>query len=157
MEFREMRISEIKEVANLYNALARYIQKETEDHYWNFKVLPEEYFCECLQGYLDNQEHKILIAKEDDTIIGFIAGEIVPCHLPISSVKRVGYISGAYVLPEYRGQGIMKRLETLLVVYFKDCGLQFVELHFIVKNLLARKSWDALGYKTFREQARKRI
>ena len=94
--------------------------------------------------------------EEDDTIIGLLR-EIVPCHLPISSVKRVGYISGAYVLPEYRGQGIMKRLETLLVVYFKDCGLQFVELHFIVKNLLARKSWDALGYKTFREQARKRI
>lgn len=152
-----MLIHEIEEAAKLYNALANYIQTETKDDYWDFEVLPEEHFSKHLHACLDNPEHKIFVAKEDETIIGFIAGEIVPCHLPISSVKKVGYISGAYVLPEYRGRGIMKRLETLLAAYFKDRGLQFMELHFIAKNFLARKSWEALGYKTFREQARKRI
>lgn len=75
----------------------------------------------------------------------------------ISSVKKIGYISGAYVLSEFRGKGVMKSLEKIILDYFKQCGLKYIEVNFLSTNLIAKKSWEGLGYKTFREQARKEI
>ena len=157
MEFREMYPGEVEQVAVLHNKLAYFIQKETTDDYWNFEVLSIEGISNHLRGFLNNPEKKIYIAKECEKIIGFIAGEIIPCHLPISNIKKVGYISGAFVSDEYRGKGITKNLENLISQFFKSCGIEYVELNFMSKNQLARKAWSSLGYKTFREQARKKI
>ena len=77
--------------------------------------------------------------------------------MPISSIRKVGYISGAYVLPEYRQKGVVKKLESEIVKFFKAKGLKYAELNFLSQNNIARKSWEALGYKVFREQARKQI
>lgn len=71
--------------------------------------------------------------------------------------KKIGYISGAYVLSEFRGKGVMKSLEKIILDYFKQCGLKYIEVNFLSTNLIAKKSWEGLGYKTFREQARKEI
>ena len=152
-----MRAEEIEHVAKLHNELAYFIQKETKDDYWNFEILTTGVIGEHLKSFVNSQEGKILIAKENEKIVGFIAGEIIGCHLPISSIKKVGYISGAYVLDEYRGVGVMKNLEKLISEFFKNRGLDYVEVTFISKNLVARKCWNKLGYEVFREQARKKI
>lgn len=157
LNFREMFINEVLEVSKLHNELAYFIQRETQDEYWDFEILSEDNISKHIQSFVDNAERKIYIAKDNDKILGFIACEIIQCHLPISSVNKVGYISGAFVLPEYRGKGILRSLEALVTEYFKACGLRFVELNFISNNILAKKSWEGLGYKTFREQARKTI
>lgn len=157
MEYREVLMSEVAEIAILHNKLAYFIQKETEDDYWDFGVLSEENISKHLSTFIGNSERKIFISRDDEKIVGFIAGEIIQCHLPISSVKKIGYISGAYVLPEFRGKGIMKSLEKMVLDYFKQSGLKYAEVNFLSNNLIAKKSWEGLGYKTFREQARKEI
>ena len=157
MEYREILINEIAEVAILYNELAYFIQNETEDAYWDFEILSEDIVRESLSTFIGNPEHKIFIARDEKKIVGFVAGEIISCHLPISSIKKVGYITGAFVLPEHRGKGVVKSLEILIIDFFKQCGLQYVELSFISKNTIAKKSWESMGYQTFREQARKEI
>jgi GNAT superfamily N-acetyltransferase len=105
---------------------------------------------------INSEERKVIIAEERGRIIGFIAGEVVSCHLPISSIRKVGYISGAYVLPEFRGKGVMRTLESEMVMFFQALGLKYAELNFLSRNHIARKSWEALGYEVFREQARKK-
>lgn len=157
MEYREMLINEVEKVAKLHNELAYFIQKETNDDYFDFDNLDEVGINKHLETFINNPVRRIFISKENDVIAGFIACEIINCFLPISSVKKVGYISGVYLLPEFRGQGIMKKMEKLALNYFKSNALEFIELNFISKNSLARKSWECLGYKTFREQMRKRI
>lgn len=152
-----MLINEVEKVAKLHNELAYFIQKETKDDYFDFDNLDDVDINKHLETFINNPVRRIFITKENDVITGFIACEIINCFLPISSVKKVGYISGAYLLPEFRGQGIMKKMEKLAINYFKSTGLEFVELNFISKNSLAQKSWECLGYKTFREQMRKRI
>lgn len=157
VEFREVFISEINEVARLHNELAYFIQAETKDVYWDFGILSEEEISSHLSTFIDNPERRIYVARNEERIIGFIGGEIMQCHLPISSVNKIGYISGAFVLPEYRGIGVMKRLEGLITEYFKECGIKYAEVNFISQNLIAKKSWEGLGYHTFREQARKQL
>jgi ribosomal protein S18 acetylase RimI-like enzyme len=95
--------------------------------------------------------------NEGDKIIGFIAGEILNCFLPISKVKKVGYISGAYVMPQYRGKNVMKRLEQMLIRFFKSKNLRYAELNVMTMNASGKEIWSRLGYSTFREQMRKTI
>ncbi len=157
LEYREIQTIDIVEVAKLHNELAYHVQKETNDAYWDFDVLSEEDVSKHLATFIDLPDRKIYIARNNEKIAGFIAGEIMQCHLPISNVKKIGYISGAYVLPEYRGRGIMRFLEVLVIDYFKQYGIKYVELNFVSKNKIAKNNWENLGYRTFREQARKEI
>ncbi len=151
------KLEEIRTIARLHNELVYYVQKATKDIYWDFKEISEEDTSEYLKTFINHPERRIFVAKEGEQIIAFMVGEIVGCHLPISSIHRVGYIAAAYVLPTYRGQGIATQLENRLVGYFKEQNLKYVELHYIANNRVAEESWKKLGYQTFRKQARKEI
>ena len=157
LEYREVLVDELEKVAVLYNELLYTIQKEGKDQYWDFDILSKEDTANSLKEFISDSERKIFIAKEDEEIVGFVTGEIINCHLPVSSTKKIGYISGAYVSPEYRGKGVMKKLDGTIIEYFRSCGLKYIELNFISNNIPAKKSWNSLGYRTFREQARKSI
>lgn len=157
MDYREVLTEEIKAVVKLHNELAYFIQKETGDVYWDFDKLSEEETYAYLLSFIQGSECKICIACEDEKIIGFIMGEKVSCHLPISSIKKIGYISAAYVIPEYRNKGVMKELENRMINFFKESGIKYCEVNFLTYNAVAKTSWSAMGYQTFREQARKEI
>lgn len=157
MEYKEIAFSEIHAVAKLHNELAYFLQRAVKDDYWDFERLSENEIQKYLETFINTPERKIFIAKDKDTIVGFISAEIIKCHLPISSIKNVGYISGAYVMPDYRKMKIMSSLEKLAVTFFKEFKLEYVELNYLTENLIAKKTWESFGYITFRAQARKRI
>jgi ribosomal protein S18 acetylase RimI-like enzyme len=157
MEFRKMTVNDVTEVAKLYNELAYFIKNETKDEYFNFDTLPETELEKQLKESIGKPALITFVVLDDGNVIAFISGEVRECFLPISKDKKVGYISGAYVLPNYRNQGIMKNLESLLLQYFKIQGLSYAELNVITNNFVGKNSWESLGYKTFREQMRKKI
>lgn len=157
MEFGRMKIEETTQVAEMYNELAYFTQRVTKDDYWDFGTLSSEYMSNSLKGIVDHPERRVFVARENDQCVGFIAGEITQCHLALSSIKKIGFISAAYVADEYRGKDVMKTLEALMVDFFRECGVKYSELFFIANNEVGRKCWNSLGYQTFREQARKQI
>jgi ribosomal protein S18 acetylase RimI-like enzyme len=157
MEFKEMTVNDVTEVAKLYNELACFIKIETKDEYFNFDILSETELEKQLKESIGKPTLITFVAKDDSNVIAFISGKVKENFLPISKTKEVGYVNGAYVLPKYRKQGIMKKLENMLSDYFKEQGLTYVELNVITNNLIGKRSWELMGYKTFREQMRKKI
>lgn len=157
MDFREMKENEVEQVAKLHNELAYFIQKETEDAYFDFETLDLTGITRHLEGYVNHPLRKIYVAVENGEVVGFIVGEIISCYLPISSIQKVGYISGAYTLPEYRGKGIMKKLDSYITDFFKQNKIMYAEVNFITNNVIAKNFWKSMGYTTFREQARKKL
>lgn len=157
MDFKEMTVDDIAGVAKLYNELAYFIKDETKDEYFKFDTLSETELGKQLNESFGKPGLITFVAKDDGDVIAFISGEVKENFLPISKVKEVGYISGAYVLPEYRKQGIMKKLESMLLEYFKEQGLTYIELNVITNNFIGKSSWESLGFKTFREQMLKKI
>lgn len=157
MEFREMQVNEVEHVAKLHNELAYYIQKETGDAYFDFGTLDLLGITKHLEEFINHPERKIYVAVEKAEVVGFIVGEIISCYLPISSIQKVGYISGAYTLPAYRGKGIMKKLESYIVEFFRQNKIVYAEVNFITDNVIAKNFWKDMGYTTFREQARKKL
>ena len=156
-EYTEITPSEIHDVAKLHIELSYHLQRTIEDDYWDFEQLSEDKIQKHLETFIENPERKIFVAKARDTIVGFITAEIIKCHLPISNTKNVGYISAAYVVPDYRMLKIMSNLEKLAVRFFKERKLKYVELNYLSENLIAKNAWESFGYKTFRVQARKKI
>ncbi len=90
---------EVTEVARLYNRLANFIKDETGDEYFNFNELSEEGLENQLLSFVNDPMKRIYIVKENDNVIGFIAGEIINCFLPISKISKVGYVAGEALIP----------------------------------------------------------
>lgn len=51
----------------------------------------------------------------------------------------------------------MKKLEENLLDFFRKHEIKYVEVNYVTANAGAKKCWNALNYRTYREQARKEI
>ena len=59
---------------------------------------------------------------------------------------RYGRIDDAWVEPEYRRQGVMRRLVQAAVDFLETLGVKTVLLDFAVKNLVSEHAWLGLGF-----------
>ncbi len=91
MEYKEIALGEIQAVATLHNELSDFIQRTVNDDYWSLANLIEDEVQKHLETFINNPERKIFVAKDKETIVGFMSAEIINCYLPISSIKKVGY------------------------------------------------------------------
>ena len=81
MEFREIQLEEIDEVAKLHNELTYFIQRETKDIYWDFENLSEEDVRKRLETFIGNEERKIYIARDEHQVLAFIMGDAIYLYL----------------------------------------------------------------------------
>jgi ribosomal protein S18 acetylase RimI-like enzyme len=148
---------DIPGAAKLYIKLANQIKDSTADPYYNFDSVPLKRMEAYLRSDFKNPSALIYIAKDNEQIIGIAVGIVRRCFLGISKIKKVGYLSEAYVSPAYRNMGIIKKMEGLLLDFFKKKGVSYVELSVLSKNEEAKKTWSALGYETYNEHMRKKL
>ena len=148
---------ELLEVTALFNIFLSELRDITEDPYFDFTDLPMGDREKRLVTNMLEHNGCVYIAKDGEQIIGFLSGVVIECFLAVSSIEKIGYIEGAYVKDNYRGRGIMSQLEMKMMDYFRSLGVEYCELCIISKNQMGRDCWEHLGYKTFREQMRKRI
>ncbi len=66
---------------------------------------------QVITEYIRNDESCILVAEENNEIIGMMILEIIPCHMVLSSHKKIGYIAAGYVKEKYLIKTIFKRRE----------------------------------------------
>ncbi len=133
------------------------IAKTADEPYFLDGIIPAEAIQKDISKNIGNENRRIYVAKESDEIVGFIFGEITNCFYPYSKIKKIGYIFSAYVKPSQRRKGILTALEDNIRSFFKENDIKFVELHTLAKNPVAVRSWEKLGYETFRLQMRKQI
>lgn len=102
----------------------------------------ETYFI-TLMAHLKNPTSCVIIAQEDEKIIGFISG-----HVRTESYNNnilIGFCEDIYILPEYRGTEIKEKLLTAILVnaeYHKCNKLEFITAY---DERLA-KIWARDGY-----------
>lgn len=163
MDIRRMAEADIDNVSELFIEQALHI-KNLDDCYCdnNAHINREELhsnFKKYLWELFINPEALIIVAEDNSQLIGFIIGVITQCRVPsfISKVKKVGYIEEAHVIAAYRRKGILRKMEDLLLNFFKENDVSYAELNFFTSNYTAKNSWESLGYRTYMEYARKSI
>ena len=118
---------------------------EALDHYSDspLRNIPQDlqkYF-----GSLDPSMHEhnvIFLAALGDAVVA--KAELVLAPKTLST--RIGYIKRVVVHPEYRGQQLARRLMEAVIVFAREQGIAFLDLHVFEQNLPAVRLYESLGF-----------
>ena len=91
----------------------------------------------------------LLVAKNRTRLVGFAYASI-PRDYPLDVSKFVGAIDDVYVLPEFRGKGIGKRLVVESLKKMKGKDMDAVRLTVLTENKTAIKLYEQLGFRIYR-------
>jgi len=158
MEITLLKIKEIPILAGLYMKFIHVLKDECCEPYFNYTEDIEEKLSRYFKKCLKNPHHAIYLARINNEVAGFIAGDMRPSFFPYAVPVLNGYISAVYIEKKFRRKGLTRKLEQHICEnFFSRHNAEYVELHCLVRNTKARNTWKKLGYNPFREQLRKSI
>ena len=102
-----------------------------------------------LYNYFLNKQF-IYVAEDNQKIVGFITGEILSKKEWYT--VQLGTINNLFVLEEYRGKGIGKKLMETMMDAFKEKGINNFELYALNNNENALKFYEKLGFRKYNVQ-----
>ena len=105
-------------------------------------------WVEFVREGLANGRNFLLVAKSDSRIVGFACASIFRQNLEVTQI--VGTIEDVYVLPEFRGKGIGKKLAAECLTKMKASSVKVVRLQVLAENKAAIKLYEKLGFKVNR-------
>ena len=120
-------------IADMYFELYSHVYKRPNSERKKEKLI------DYVKVRLKKKNYFIYKAIVRNKIIGTISSKLL-------SSKR-GFITDAYVEPDSRRKGILRKLETYVLDEFKARGIRIVELNVRSNNEEGRSTWNALGYK----------
>jgi GNAT superfamily N-acetyltransferase len=126
------------------------------DDYFAFKENITEMWLKHAQRLIDSALDLILIAVEDDQIVGYMTGHIRK-NVPIYQIEERGQIGDNFVLPQYRRRGIFTQLLKAMLEWMQRQGIKYVEHPIAVKNEVGRIAWKKRGFEDLYIMTKKRI
>lgn len=142
----------IKEVNNIQDAevcdelLTKLIQDERKYN----DTIDENYVVKNHFGNMLKDENiKILAYYIDSLIVGYI--------LIRKTDNDVCLLDGLFVLEEYRGQGIGKKLLDEAINICKKYGVKYVDINVMEKNIIAKDMYKKFDFNEYEVKLRKNI
>lgn len=117
----------------------------------------EAEFAPLFLNVINSDSGVIYIAEEQDIPVGFILGNITTPFLKASAIKSIGQIELCWVEKNTRKKGVARKLCSRIELWFKEAGIQYIDLHYLAGNDEAEMSWKKLGYQPYRITSRKEI
>ncbi|MEM2739991.1 MAG: GNAT family N-acetyltransferase [Candidatus Bathyarchaeia archaeon] len=99
-----------------------------------------------VRAYLEDPG-SILVAEDSGIPVGFIASRSYSFPFKLQRPDRYAVITDLYVLPEYRGRGMGRRLLEECISRLKARGYSRVRLSVWVGNRRAIKLYGSVGFK----------
>ena len=112
-------------------------------HYKKKKASLENQFSEILC----DPNQTAFLCKHDNEAIAFINVSLRSDYVPGAKVTPVGYIEGIFVKPEYRKQGIAKKLIKLAEAWAKKYGCKELGSDAELANVESQKFHKSIGFK----------
>lgn len=103
-----------------------------------------------LESDFDSPKYATFVAEHDRKVIGAAIGcslEVSPGHTPIMRPRSCGFLGFASVAAEGRGLGAGRALGETVMCWSRDEGYEWVATDWRSTNLLAARTWTALGFK----------
>lgn len=98
---------------------------------------------------ISNPKCKNKIAIVNETVVGYIISyPLTTCDPANYTVRTFGFLDEAYVIPNYRNRGITSNLIRLVIDEYQNEGIFDFELYVLYDNIIAKKLYHDLGFKT---------
>lgn len=111
----------------------------------------EGYDSDYLCRFFADSEDSIIVAEQDNIVVGYISIEVKREKLPYA------YIDDFCVSMQYRNQGIGTRLLKCAETYVKEKGISDICLHVEMKNTSAQRLYEKNGYDILRADGSRRL
>lgn len=146
MKFIKPTIDDLEQILQLWkleyehhhNLDSSYYIEPTADSLGMFR----EYLIKAIQKGKPN----ILIAKQDDEIIGFMTFDINSESYPDTRIKKFGEVLELFVDESQRGKGIGKKFIEEAEEFFKNKGIKYMKFQASSFNLPAFNLYKKMGY-----------
>lgn len=80
-------------------------------------------------------------------IVGFLVAD-TERDLPIYRTGRIGFIHDLWVEPDYRNEGLGRRLVMQAIEQFRELGVDQIRLDVLIHNPAARELFEACGFRS---------
>ena len=137
---------DIPEIVELWKELADY--HSNIDSFFTRRDAGHVNFKSFITELIKSKEAKILIAIENEKIIGYTIAKI-DLYPPVYLLEKHGSIYDMYVILKYRKKGIGNKLWQEALKWFKMLNLERVELSIVPANLEASSFWKKQGFKNY--------
>ncbi|WP_435308866.1 GNAT family N-acetyltransferase [Sebaldella termitidis] len=127
ISYRKAGKSDIDELVRIRSI---FLEEYDRENHLNNKENVDKEVEKYLQKFMDTEVFTGFVAEKDDKIVGTSAiafYDILPAALYMNG--KLGYISNVFVFPEYRKQGIAKKLFELAVNEGFDRNCSKLTLH----------------------------
>ncbi len=141
----KIQYAEMEDAEKLAELFVRY-NKELEQYEMAYSLL-EESVLAAMQSRIRSKIACAAVAKHENEIVGFIFCNISRLSgYSYEGSPLFGYIADTYVLPEFRKQGIAKRLAEHAIGWLKENEVSYVELKVLESNSAAHRFWCTNGF-----------
>ncbi len=150
-ELRKATVRDLDEIVKLNKKVADYHRKIDKYYKPSSKVGVD--FRKYMAGLIRKKNGLVLVAEADGKMVGYFAAKIEKPS-PIFSPKRIGKISRAFVLEEYRRLGIGKMAVKEILKWFRKNKIKHIEISVDARNEIGIRFWKKLGFKEFMKKMR---
>lgn len=146
-----------KDLEQLSRLQKEYMQYHKElDSYFSFREDISTLWQEHAKEILEDEKQVIFIAINDEQTVGYITAGIMK-KAPIYEISEVGVIGDAFVLPEFREQGIFKELTEAVFNWMQEKNIRYVEHPVAAGNTLGLEAWKSRGFEEYMVWLRKKL
>lgn len=118
------------------------------DEYYKLGSNSHASYSEYFERLVRSEDTVVIVVEDNRTIVGYLAAKIEE-RPPVFKEEKRGWVDSAYVLENYRGKGIGRKLTEKALELLKNKGIKHVELTVDSKNELGYKVWKSLGFETW--------
>lgn len=151
---RKAKIKDLEKIVDLSYKSAIFHQKLTS-YYKASKDLKEILF-RSLKKNIRSSNSCIFLAEEDGKIIGYLLAFKID-RLEMFEIREVGFIADIFVKEDKRRMGVGEKLVKECYNWFKEKGINFIEINVQILNKEAINFWNRKGFKDFSIQKYKKI
>jgi len=104
-----------------------------------------ERFAPTVQAWMADPARRVLVAVAGAEIVGYTIG-VIADNPPIFDLLQYGYVTDICVAPEWRQNGIGRRMFTALCRWFRRGGMSVVQLNVAAFNPVSSAFWREQGF-----------
>jgi ribosomal protein S18 acetylase RimI-like enzyme len=152
---RELREEDLPEVKVIFGEFVRYHQQW--DSIFEKIASAEEVWGDYVyKSHTQDENCRVLVAEFDGHIVGYCLGRIAQ-KPPIYQAQVIGEVGNIAVKEEYKRQGIGGKLFTTIKEWFKEYGVDHIEIEAATANPQSVGFWKKVGGREFIKQMEIRI
>ncbi|MBQ8043542.1 MAG: GNAT family N-acetyltransferase [Clostridia bacterium] len=150
MNIQKLDIQDVKLVKQCDNMFVEFLDGEGK---YDENYLKREQLNSFIND-LNDSNNILFVAKQDETVIGFLYGYIEKRKGAKLPVAHLGFL---YVNGEYRNRKVATKLIDTFIVYIKGLDIKIIEVKVFENNIAAKKLYDKYGFNALWSNYRKKI